>query len=542
LARTKGFRLPYLVRGDIDGFFGLIVDNLVQFLVVSGLLTGIYGMPAEIVYGVIFPGAAISLLFGNAYYTFQARRLALRQGRDDVCALPYGINTPSMYAFTFFIIGPVWAANRAELGDAEAARLAWHVCLAAGFLSGVLELSGAAVGAWVRRVTPRAALLATLAGIAISLISMPFVIHMFSTPLLCFLPLAIILACYFGKLRLPFGLPGGLAAVAAGAALAWLGGRMDPQAVSSSIQGIGLRLPRLMAGEILTDMNLRVLLNALPIIVPMGLINAMGTLQNIESAEAAGDSYPVPSTMSVNGLGTIVGALFGNCFPTTVYIGHPGWKALGARSGYSMLNGVAVTLLCLTGGLGVLVSLVPPEAAYPILLYIGLVICTQAFSAVEIRHYPAVCVGLIPGIAAWGLLLVGFSLSVATGGEFDLSIAEAFRQSLDFSLQGLMNLAGGFLFSSMFLTAITVYFIDNDFLRVILWSTAAAVFAFFGLIHSGTVVAGQFTDHVAPAAAWRFSLGYLTIAALAGVFMVYRKHREHGAGESFKKSGVSNQE
>ncbi|MBN2288033.1 MAG: NCS2 family permease [Candidatus Glassbacteria bacterium] len=522
MASAQGFRLPWLVRGDIDGFFGLIVDNLVQLLVVSGLLTGIYGMPAEIVYGVIFPGAAVSLLFGNAFYTFQARRLARREGREDVCALPYGINTPSMYAFTFFIIAPVWAANCDRLGDADAARLAWHVCLAAGFLSGVLELSGAAIGAWVRRVTPRPALLATLAGIAISLISMPFVIHMFSRPLLCFLPLAIILACYFGRLRLPFGLPGGFAAVAAGAALAWLGGLMDPEAVRSSLAGIGLHPPRLMAGEVLGDLDLRVLVNSLPIIVPMGLINAMGTLQNIESAEAAGDSYPVASTMSVNGLGSIVGALFGNCFPTTVYIGHPGWKALGARSGYSLLNGAVITLLCLSGALGVLVSLVPPEAAYPILLYIGLVICSQAFSAADKRHFPAVCVGLVPGIAAWGLMLVGFSLTAATGGRFDLSIAETFRSMLDFDLQGLMNLAGGFLFSAMFLTAITVYFIENDFYRVILWSLAAAAFAFFGLIHSGTIVAGQFTDRVAVGAAWRFSLGYLMIAAMAGVFMLQR--------------------
>ena len=68
LAQSDNFRLPYLVRGDIDGFFGLVVDNLVQLLVISGLLTGIYGMPAEIVFGIIFPGAAISLLFGNAFY------------------------------------------------------------------------------------------------------------------------------------------------------------------------------------------------------------------------------------------------------------------------------------------------------------------------------------------------------------------------------------------------------------------------------------------------------------------------------------------
>ncbi|MEA2064157.1 MAG: NCS2 family permease [Gemmatimonadota bacterium] len=523
MSRTDGFRLPYLVRGDIDGFFGLIVDNLVQFLVVSSLLTGIYGMPAEIVFGRIFPGAALSLLLGNAFYTWQARRLAVREHRDDVCALPYGINTPSMYAFVFFIIGPVWAANRGQLGDEAAARLAWHVCLAAGFLSGVLEFAGAAVGAWVRRVTPRAALLATLSGIAISLISMPFVIHMFSRPLLCFIPLAIILACYLGRLRLPLGIPGGLAAVVAGAALAWAGGIMDTVAVRASVDGIGLCLPRLMVVEILTDMDFRVLVNALPIIVPMGLMNALGTLQNIESAEAAGDSYRVGSTMAVNGLGTITGALFGSCFPTTVYIGHPGWKALGARSGYSLLNGLVVTLLCLSGALGVLVSLVPPESVYPILLYIGLVICSQAFSSTEERHYPAVCVGLIPGIAAWGLMLVGFSLTVASGGGFDLSVIETFRQMLNFDLQGLMNLAGGFLFSAMFLTAITVYFIDHDFGRVVIWSMVAAAFAFFGLIHSGTIVAGQFTDHVAPGAAWRFSVAYLMIAAVAVVFMAQER-------------------
>jgi len=527
----QGFPLPWFVRGDIDGFFGLIVDNLVQLLVVSGLLTGIYHMPAGIVYGRIFPGAALSLLFGNLYYAWQARRLAIREKRSDVCALPYGINTPSMYAFIFLIIGPVWAANRGELGDTGAAVAAWHVCLAASFLSGLLELSGAAVGAWVRRVTPRAALLATLAGIAVSLISMPFVIYMFASPLICFLPLAIVLATYFGRLRFPLGLPGGLVAVIVGSALAWAGGLMDSGAFSSSLEGLGLRLPELTVVEVVQNMDPGVLLVFLPVIIPMGLLNALGTLLNIESAEAAGDSYPVASTMSINGLGTIVGALFGSCFPTTVYIGHPGWKALGARSGYSVLNGAAITVLCLSGAIGVLVSLVPPEAAYPILLYIGIVICTQAFSATKERHYPAVCVGLIPGIAAWGLLLVGTSLTVAAGGGFDISVADDFKRMLDFNLVGLMNLAGGFLFSAVFLTAITVYFIEHDFKRVVIWCVVAAVFAFFGLIHSGAVTAGQFTDRVGVGAAWQFSLAYLLIASLAVFYLVFPKYGGKGGAD-----------
>ena len=517
------FTLPLFVRGDIDGFFGLLLDNLVQFLVVSAMLTGIYGMPAEIVFGRIFPGAALSLLLGNAYYAWQARRVARAERRTDVCALPYGINTPSMYAFIFLIIAPVWAANRHSLGDERAAILAWHVCLAACFASGLIELAGASIGAWVRKVTPRAALLATLAGIAISLIAMPFIIKMFAHPLVSFLPLAIIMATYFGKLRLPWRIPGGLAAVGAGAVLAWAGGLMDSRASLDAMAHLGLHLPRPAVGEMVAALDWRVLAGVLPVIVPMGLISAMGTLQNVESAEAAGDSFPVGPTMAVNGAGTLLGAVLGSCFPTTVYIGHPGWKALGSRSGYSLLNGVVITLICLTGGIGVLVALIPPESAYPILLYIGVIMTAQAFQAVPQSHFPAVCVGLIPPIAAWGLLIVGFSMTVATGGQFDISVAEQFKRMLDFDLGGLMNLAGGFLFSAMFLTSITVYFIEQDYLRVIYWCMVAAAFAYFGLIHSGQIVAGQFTDLVAPGAAWKFSVGYGMIAVFALHYLLRNK-------------------
>ena len=516
----SNFNLPWIVRGDLDGFFGLALDNLVQFIVISQLLTGIYGMPYSLVFGVIFPGMAISLLLGNVYFAWQARQVARATGRADVTAQPYGINTPSVYAFIFFIIGPVWAANRETLGNEGAVILAWHVCLAASFLSGIIELMGASIGSWVRKVTPRAALLSTLAGIAVSLISMPFIIQMFANPLISFAPLAIILLCYFGRVRLPGGFPGGLAAVLVGTILAWIGGVIDPAGVSDSINHLGFYLPTLMVGEVASAMDFSVLLNMVPVIVPMALINALGTLQNVEAAEVAGDSFPVASTMVVNGLGTMTGALFGSCFPTTVYIGHPGWKALGARSGYSAINGIVLTLLCVTGAIGVIVKLIPPQAAYPILLYIGMIMCSQAFSATETRHYPAVCIGLIPSIASWGLMLVGFTLTVAVGTGFDISIAEKFRQMLDFELPGLMNLSGGFLFSAMFLTAITVYFIDKNFKQVIIWCLIAAVFSWFGLIHSGKIVAGQFTSDVRPGAAWQFSAGYCIVALISLLFWI----------------------
>ena len=99
-------RIPFLVRGDIDGFFGLALDNLVQLLLIDSLCRIVLGMPPELLYGRILPGAAVSLVVGNVFYAWQARRLAARTGRTDVCALPYGINTVSLFGHVFLIMLP----------------------------------------------------------------------------------------------------------------------------------------------------------------------------------------------------------------------------------------------------------------------------------------------------------------------------------------------------------------------------------------------------------------------------------------------------
>ena len=85
----------------------------------------------------------------------------------------------------------------------------------------MIEAFGSLVAEPIRRATPRAALLATLAGIAIGFISMPFLFHAYADPLVGIVPLAVIFMVYFGKLRFRWGLPGGLVAVALGTALFW---------------------------------------------------------------------------------------------------------------------------------------------------------------------------------------------------------------------------------------------------------------------------------------------------------------------------------
>src|SRR5438874_13137481 len=134
--------MPWIVRGDIDGFFGLALDNLVQLLLIGVLCGTVLGFSAELIYGRVLPGAAASILVGNLFYALQARNLAERMGRSDVCALPYGINTVSLIAHVFLIMLPA-KALAAKAGLPDPARIAWQAGLLATFCSGLIELGGA---------------------------------------------------------------------------------------------------------------------------------------------------------------------------------------------------------------------------------------------------------------------------------------------------------------------------------------------------------------------------------------------------------------
>ena len=152
---------PYFVRRDFDGFFGLFIDNLIQLLLILTLCSSLCGMTGDssyLLYVHVLPGAAISILIGNLFYAWQARRLAKREGRSDVTALPYGINTPSLMVYVFFVMQPAFNKALADgLSPESAATLAWELGLVACVGSGVIEFCGAFVAETVRRRTPRAA-------------------------------------------------------------------------------------------------------------------------------------------------------------------------------------------------------------------------------------------------------------------------------------------------------------------------------------------------------------------------------------------------
>jgi AGZA family xanthine/uracil permease-like MFS transporter len=510
-------KLPWFQRGDLDGFFGLFMDNLLQLMLIRVLCQFVAGLPPDLINGRILPGAAFSILLGNAFYSWQAKRLAETKNLPETTALPYGINTVSLFAFIFLIMGPIYNATHNP-------DLAWKAGLFACLGSALIEIFGAFLGNWLRRHTPRAALLTALAGIALTFISMGFVFQIFASPALALIPAFLILFAYGSKIRLPLGLPGGFAAVLLGTAIAWIakGMGMELFKPSTDIYQFSIQFPKPSVTELWDFIAHEDGWRYLSIIFPMGLFNVIGSLQNLESAEAAGDRFETKSSLLANGVGGLAASLLGSPFPTTIYIGHPGWKAMGARWGYSLMNGLVISILCLIGGVSLVLKVVPLEATIGILLWIGLVISAQAFHEVPKHHYIAVAFGFIPTLAGWVLLQIETTLRVAGTDLF--SAAPKFGEQL--FIGGILSLNQGFIISSMIFAAVMVFVAEHRFGMASLWCLAAAVLSFFGIIHAYELSSLGPQSHFGLNAAPSFSAAYLGCAVLLwflGAFGTFRQ-------------------
>ncbi|HVM32849.1 MAG TPA: NCS2 family permease [bacterium] len=507
--------LPWFVRGDLDGFFGLFMDNLLQLMLIGGLCGFFCGFSADFITGQILPGAALSILLGNLFYAWQARRLALQTGRADVTALPFGINTPSLIAFIFLIMAPVYRETKDW-------HLAWQAGLFACLLNGLMEIAGAFVGDWLRRNTPRAALLCALAGVAMTFISMGFIFQVFAHPLIGLVPMLLILISYASRVKWPLALPGGFFAVALGTVLAWVFHALNgaPMTVSTDPIHWSFNSPKPVPNDLFALLTSPTGWKYLAVILPMGLFNVVGSLQNLESAEAGGDRYPTKSSLLVNGLATVLAAFFGSAFPTTIYIGHPGWKSMGARHGYSILNGLVISLLCLVGGVTLLLKFIPQECMLGILLWIAIIITAQAFQEIPREHALAVAFGLIPAFAAFILELVVEPTLEAAG--LPLASAVDKLNAAGLSIQGVIYLNQGFLLTSMIFAATLVYLIERKFLKAAQWLFAASALSLLGFIHAYHLTAEEgLQNKFGLVAAPEFAFVYALVGGLL-VLLHYR--------------------
>lgn len=518
-------------RGDGEGFVVAFINNLVQLLILAPLCSGVLGFSTELIYGRILPGVAISFLVGNLFYAWQALQLAKKEGRSDVTALPYGISTPGLFAHVFLVMLPAKQLAIAQ-GMADPERFAWHAGLVACFLGGLLEFGCSFFAEKIRQHTPAAAMLATLAGVGLGFLGLSFLFQAFAAPIIGLVMLVLVFVVFFGRVKFRGGVPATVVILLVGTAIAWATGLAPVGGADvQPLEHLRVYLPWPVVDELWAALSGGHLVAYLSVVIPIGLLGVLASLQNIESAAAAGDRFPATPSLVVSGLGTLAAAAFGSPFPTSIYIGHPAWKKLGARAGYSALNGVFITLVCVTGTMATLTWLIPAEAGIAIIFWIGIIIAAQAFEVTDKKYYPAVVVGLLPALAAWVMLVV--KTSIGAGGATLAAPLVASAHAAGAYLGGGFALEQGFLYSAMIWSAIVVCIIDRAWRRAAVWSLVGAALAASGLMHSyaltgrDTVIdlpllswlSGQWTPGRALFPAGPAALGY----ALAAVVFLLAK-------------------
>lgn len=498
------------VPGDWNAFFGFGTNILVNLLTLTALLRFVLKMPDELVFGRILPATGLMMCLSTMYYAWLAYRLAKQTGRTDVCALPSGISVPHMFVVVFVIMLPI----ALKTGDPVKG---WEAGLTWVFIQSFVLMIGGFVAPLIRKITPRAALLGTLAGVSITFISMKPALEMFMTPVIGLVCFAIILLSWFGGVRYR-GIPAGLVAIAAGTLIAWVStglgynfGGLTLKGLADSVASFGFNVPVPVFGHVFGGFQFLGIL--LVTAIPFGIYDLVEAVDNVESAEVAGDAYPTTRVLTADGVVSLIGCLMGNPFINAVYIGHPGWKAMGGRIGYSAATGLFVIVLCWFGIISVMLAAVPTVAILPILLYIGMLIGSQAFQETPKAHAPAIILGLTPHMAAWGLTIINGSLAAA--GTIVPALTPEKKEALIAAMRnegvlyhGMEILGGGSILGGLILTAIGVCIIDRTFLKAAGFAGAGAILTFFGFMHG---------EHIGVGQSPRVALAYLAVGAVLGV-------------------------
>jgi AGZA family xanthine/uracil permease-like MFS transporter len=505
----------WFVPEDVDGFFGLFFSGLPDLLLIAALCP-LCGLPAELVTTRILPAIAVSVVGGNLFYAWMARRLALATGRDDVTAIPFGVNAPTIFAYIFLIMLPVYRHTHDPM-------LAWHMGIFACFLSGVIQTVGSFCTDWMRRSLPAAATLGPLAGGALAFLCLGFILQIFAQPLLALVPTIVILASYASRLRLPGRLPVAGLALGLGMALYWGLGRLHVTGLpeAAAIGSPGFYPPHPI--NLVEFFKLPGGWQYFSVILPLALIDTLAAVQILESVRLAGDNYPTRPALLVNGLATLIASLFGSAFPTTLYFGHLSHKANGARIGYSILNAIVVAGICLTGLISFVLHFVPYQLVAFIIVWFGLEMVGQAFTESGRRHGAAVAIGLVPLICAWGLQLVTTCID-----HSGLTMAEmAVRLGSELPLRGLIALSQGAFLTSMVWAAATSYLLDRRFLPAAAWFLAGSILSFLGIMHAFALNSEGVQNRIGFGVEWHFAASY----AAAALFLVgceaYRRHSSH---------------
>lgn len=487
--------------GDINAFFGLMFDNVSTLVIMATILTTAFGMPKEIVLYKMVPGSAIGVLFGDLCYTWMALRLARRTGRNDVTAMPLGLDTPSTFGLAFGVIGPTWLASRDPL-------LTWQVAAATIVLMGLFKIALSFCGPALRRAIPRAGLLGSIAAVALLLIAYLPALKLFASPVVGFLSLAVVLAALVARMRLPLRLPGALAGILCGTLLYYLLGVFG---LLPGGEAVHLRLPEWQFALPLPTLaflaGVPKALTFLPLALPFALATVVGGVDVTESAAAAGDDYSPRDILLVEGFSTLLAGLCGGVIQSCPYIGHPAYKEMGGRAGYTFATALFIGLGGILGYLSFCIDLLPEAAVAPILIFIGIEITAQAFDVTPRHHYKAIALAFLPAIAC--LLQIEFGMLLASLGKSAADLSG----DAGATWQATVLLGNGFIVTSLLWGGGFAALLDHQLRRAALFMAICAGVTCCGIMHSPHPDGAAFFPWQVPdPIVYHVAAGYLTMA------------------------------
>jgi AGZA family xanthine/uracil permease-like MFS transporter len=527
----------------VNAFFGLMLDNIAGLVLLVSLLAG-FGFPVDFAICYMVPGTAIGVLVGDLLFFFLAFWYAKRTGKNDVTAMPLGLDTPSTFGMALFVLGPAFLLATKEGMDTQAAAMhTWHIGMCAILITGVIKAVLSFFSGWIHRIVPRAGLLGSLAAIALVLITYgPLTEIALTAPIVGFASLAIVLVTLIGHQRLPGGVPGALAAVVVGTALYYVltgVGHLASKELVEPIKGLDpiwfpMQWLEAFRFEWLGKMGDTV--PYLGFIIPFAVGTVIGGIDCTESAASVGDEFHTPTVIGVEAFATLLAAFCGGVIQTTPYIGHPAYKAMGGRAAYTLATALFIGAAGLVGYFSIMFAWIPKAAIFPILIFIGIEITASSFQVTPKKHYAAIAMACLPAIAK--LVVINITpFVIAMGFQFeDPGLAKTWLYA--------NVLAGGFIFTSVIWAAATANIIDRKYATAGVYFLLGGLFTLFGVMHSpltgdrmffpSSMWNEEIFDEAKIAAVRDFATAYFVMAAT--MFVLWKcipaETDRHGIGES----------
>jgi adenine/guanine/hypoxanthine permease len=474
-------KIKIISSRDINGFFGLIADNMAIVAFIFVILVVGFKFPAEIVTLRIIPGTALGVLVGDLILTFVGYRLSKKTGRNDITAMPLGLDLPSAIGIALTVIGPAFLSMKENgLNPHDAAMQAWFIGMAGIVTIGVLKIVITPFANKIQDTVPLAGLLGSLAGICVGLIGFIALVEIFSLPIVGVIALGLVIYTIIAKIPLPKRIPGVFASIVVGTVLYHILGNLDLLGCSYLAPALefnfGFPVPSLgfIHGFVPG-------LKYFPIFIPFAVLVIVGDINVTASAVEGGDPYRAKNILLIDGLSTIIGGVCGSISQTTAYIGQPAYKHMGARLGYTLMAGLFIGLGGMFGYLIFFVHLIPSAVLAPILVFVAMDIISQGFHAPPKRHAAAVCLAMFPTVAR----LVALKYTDPSIVPLDKLHSLITNVSIKFpEVLVTISMGNGFIFVGMLWGAFLAEAIDRKLKHSAVYLFILAFLSFFGIIHS----------------------------------------------------------